>query len=55
LHPSGFSHFISFENSDKGAVSNAIVHCALWEYLSEIELMDDKVEAEKLRRDMYEL
>ncbi|PVF96955.1 ARM repeat-containing protein [Serendipita vermifera] len=44
-----------FENSDKGAVSNAIVHCALWEYLSEIELMDDQTEAEKLRREMYEL
>ncbi|KAG8789320.1 pumilio domain member 6 [Serendipita sp. 405] len=44
-----------FENSDKGAVSRAIVHAALWEYLSEIELLDDKSEAERLRREIYEI
>jgi pumilio family protein 6 len=44
-----------FENSEKGAVSNAIFHCALWEYLSEIELMEDQAEAEKLRRYIFEL
>ncbi|KAG8834409.1 pumilio domain member 6 [Serendipita sp. 399] len=44
-----------FENSDKGAVSHAIVHAALWEYLSEIELLDDKAEAERLRREIYEI
>jgi hypothetical protein len=36
-------------------VSNAIVHRALWEYLSEIETLEDKAEAELLRREIYEL
>lgn len=47
--------FHSFENPEKGAVSNAIVHCALWEYLSEIELLEDKAEADRLRREMIDL
>lgn len=44
-----------FENSEKGAVSNAIVHSALWEYLSEVDRLEDQTEAEKLRREMFEL
>jgi pumilio homology domain family member 6 len=47
--------FISFENPEKGAVSNAIVHCALWEYVSELELLSDQAEAERLRREIIDL
>ncbi|CCA67395.1 hypothetical protein PIIN_01226 [Serendipita indica DSM 11827] len=44
-----------FENSDKGAVSNAIVHSALWEYLSELERLNDKAESERRRQEIYEI
>ena len=43
-----------FNNSDKGAVSHAIVHRVLWEYLSTIRDLEDGAEAEKLRREMFE-
>jgi hypothetical protein len=43
-----------FNNSDKGAVSHAIVHRVLWEYLVAINDIDDESEREKLRRDMFE-
>ena len=44
----------SFNNSDKGAVSHAIVHRVLWEYLSAVNENEDEAEREKLRRDMFE-
>jgi pumilio homology domain family member 6 len=43
-----------FNNSDKGAVTHAVVHRALWEYLSAVNDVEDEVEQEKLRRDMFE-
>ncbi|KAH9914173.1 ARM repeat-containing protein [Epithele typhae] len=44
-----------FNNSDKGAISHALVHRALWEYLSAVAALDDEAEAEKLRREMFEI
>ncbi|KAJ3551893.1 hypothetical protein NM688_g4447 [Phlebia brevispora] len=43
-----------FNNSDKGAVSHAIVHRALWEYLMAVNDLEDVAEAEKLRRELFE-
>ncbi|KAI0916483.1 hypothetical protein AcV5_002965 [Taiwanofungus camphoratus] len=43
-----------FNNSDKGAVAHAIVHRALWEYLSAVNSLVDEPEQEKLRREMFE-
>ncbi|PPR04486.1 hypothetical protein CVT24_013095 [Panaeolus cyanescens] len=43
-----------FNNSDKGAVTHAVVHRALWEYLSAINDIPDEAEQDKLRRDMFE-
>ncbi|GJE92340.1 Pumilio and CPL domain-containing protein [Phanerochaete sordida] len=43
-----------FNNSDKGAVSHAIVHRVLWEYLSVVNESDDEAEKEKQRREMFE-
>lgn len=43
-----------FNNSDKGAVSHAIVHRVLWEYLSAINENEDEAEREKLRREVFE-
>jgi len=36
-------------------VSNAIVHCVLWEYVSELELLQDRAEADRLRREIIDL
>ena len=44
----------SFNNPDKGAVSHAIVHRALWEYMSAVASVEDEAEQEKLRREMFE-
>lgn len=44
----------SFNNSDKGAVSHAVVHRALWEYLSTINVLSDETESGKLRREMFD-
>ena len=44
----------SFNNSDKGAVSHSVVHRALWEYLSTINVLSDEDESEKLRREMFD-
>jgi pumilio homology domain family member 6 len=44
----------SFNNSDKGAVTHAVVHRALWEYLSTINVLSDETESEKLRREMFD-
>ncbi|KAH8096828.1 ARM repeat-containing protein [Cristinia sonorae] len=43
-----------FNNPDKGAVSHAIVHRALWEYLIAVDEIGDEAEREKLRRDIFE-
>ncbi|KAA1477859.1 ARM repeat-containing protein [Dentipellis sp. KUC8613] len=43
-----------FNNPDKGSIRHAIVHRALWEYLTEANESDDEAEAEKLRREMFE-
>ncbi|KAF7419498.1 pumilio domain member 6 [Pleurotus ostreatus] len=43
-----------FNNSDKGAVSHAIVHRALWEYISAVNELSDEAEREKQRREMFE-
>lgn len=45
---------VRFNNSDKGAVSHAIVHRVLWEYLVAINDLEDETEREKLRREMFE-
>ncbi|KAI0785215.1 ARM repeat-containing protein [Abortiporus biennis] len=44
-----------FNNPDKGAVSHAIVHRILWEYLCTINDIEDEAEREKLRREMFEI
>ncbi|KAK7689468.1 hypothetical protein QCA50_007260 [Cerrena zonata] len=43
-----------FNNPDKGAVSHAIVHRVLWEYLSAVNGIEEEAEREKLRREMFE-
>ncbi|KAF8801167.1 ARM repeat-containing protein [Phlegmacium glaucopus] len=43
-----------FNNSDKGAVTHAVVHRALWEYLSTVNTLSDETESEKLRREMFD-
>ncbi|EKM77539.1 hypothetical protein AGABI1DRAFT_77037 [Agaricus bisporus var. burnettii JB137-S8] len=43
-----------FNNSDKGAVTHAVVHRILWEYLCAISMIDDEAEQEKLRRDVFD-
>ncbi|KAJ1305592.1 hypothetical protein OPQ81_000589 [Rhizoctonia solani] len=45
-----------FNNPDKGAVSHAIVHRVLWEYLNELALLEesDKEEVERLRRELFD-
>jgi pumilio family protein 6 len=42
-----------FNNPDKGAITHAIVHRALWEYLGALEALPEE-EKEKMRRDMFE-
>lgn len=44
-----------FNNPDKGAITHAIVHRALWEYLSALLDLPDEAEQEKLRREMFEM
>ena len=46
--------FIRFNNPDKGAVSHAIVHRALWEYLTAVNATKDDAEREKHRREICE-
>ncbi|KAG6889216.1 hypothetical protein C0992_006026 [Termitomyces sp. T32_za158] len=46
--------FTIFNNPDKGAVTHAVVHRALWEYLSALNDVPDETEREKLRREMFE-
>ncbi|EMD36246.1 hypothetical protein CERSUDRAFT_115203 [Gelatoporia subvermispora B] len=43
-----------FNNPDKGAISHAIVHRALWEYLTAVNDIENEEEQEKLRREIFE-
>ncbi|KAH7890344.1 armadillo-type protein [Phlebopus sp. FC_14] len=43
-----------FNNPDKGAITHAIVHRALWEYLTAVNDTEDEIEREKLRREIFE-
>ncbi|KAG6816173.1 hypothetical protein H0H87_008097 [Tephrocybe sp. NHM501043] len=43
-----------FNNPDKGAVTHAVVHRALWEYLSALNDVADETERDKLRHEMFE-
>ncbi|KAI0251069.1 ARM repeat-containing protein [Lactifluus subvellereus] len=45
---------LMFNNSDKGPLRHAIVHRALWEYLSEIVRTSDDREREKTYRELFE-
>ncbi|RXW23535.1 hypothetical protein EST38_g2307 [Candolleomyces aberdarensis] len=44
-----------FNNPDKGAITHAIVHRALWEYLNALSGLPEEAEQEKLRREMFEI
>ncbi|KAL0577745.1 Pumilio y domain member 6 [Marasmius crinis-equi] len=43
-----------FNNPDKGAVTHAIVHRALWEYLAAVNESPEESEQEKLRKEIFE-
>ena len=43
-----------FNNADKGAITHAIVHRALWEYLLAVNETADEAEQEKLRKDIFD-
>ncbi|KAG6864031.1 hypothetical protein C0991_000937 [Blastosporella zonata] len=43
-----------FNNPDKGAVTHAVVHRALWEYISALGNLPDEAERDKLRHEMFE-
>lgn len=44
-----------FNNEDKGAVTHAVVHHALWEYLDALEMIQDEAERDKGRREIFEM
>jgi pumilio family protein 6 len=44
----------SLNNPDKGAITHAVVHRALWEYLCAVSKTEDESEREKLRREIFE-
>ena len=43
-----------FNNPDKGTVTHAIVHRALWELLNAVDSIEEESEQEKLRREIFE-
>ncbi|PFH47695.1 hypothetical protein AMATHDRAFT_6504 [Amanita thiersii Skay4041] len=43
-----------FNNPDKGAVTHAIVHRALWEYISSVLDLPNEAERERLYREIFE-
>ena len=45
---------IRFNNPDKGAVTHAIVHRALWEYYSIVDDTQDEAEKERLQREIFD-
>ncbi|KAJ7661236.1 puf family RNA-binding protein [Mycena rosella] len=44
-----------FDNSDKGAVTHAVVHRALWEYIVAVNKSPDEAEGEKQLREIFEV
>ncbi|KAJ7139088.1 puf family RNA-binding protein [Mycena epipterygia] len=44
-----------FDNSDKGAVTHAVVHRALWEYIVAVNNSPDEAEGEKQLREIFEV
>ncbi|KAJ6551671.1 puf family RNA-binding protein [Mycena capillaripes] len=44
-----------FNNSDKGAVTHAVVHRALWEYIVAVNDSPDEAEGEKQLREIFEV
>ncbi|KAJ6475719.1 armadillo-type protein [Mycena vitilis] len=44
-----------FNNSDKGAVTHAVVHRALWEYIVAVNDSPDEAEREKQLREIFEV
>lgn len=49
-----FDSRTSFNNPDKGAVTHAVVHRALWEYMVALNDLPEEAEREKMRREMFE-
>ena len=45
---------LSFNNPDKGAITHAIVHRVLWEYLCAVNDITNQAEQEKHRREVFE-
>ena len=43
-----------FNNPDKGAITHAIVHRALWELLTAVDSIEEESEKDKLRREIFE-
>ncbi|KAJ7713153.1 armadillo-type protein [Mycena metata] len=43
-----------FNNSDKGAVTHAVIHRALWEYIVAVNSSSDEADAEKQLREIFE-
>lgn len=41
-------------NPEKGAVTHAVVHKALWEYLSSLVELEKEAEREKLWKEIFE-
>ncbi|KAF7324906.1 PUM-HD domain-containing protein [Mycena kentingensis (nom. inval.)] len=44
-----------FNNSEKGAITHAVVHRALWEYITEINKLSDEAESAKQFHEVFEL
>ena len=49
-----FPVFYSMNNPEKGAMTHAIFHHVLWEYLSQVNGLHDEALQEKLRREIFE-
>ena len=45
---------LRLNNTEKGAVSHAIFHRVLWEYLSQLNVLENEDEKERLRRELFE-
>ncbi|KAF8123007.1 armadillo-type protein [Boletus edulis] len=43
-----------FNNPDKGTITHAIVHRALWELLSAVDSIEEESDKDKLRREIFE-
>ena len=46
---------VSFNNPDKGALTHAIVHRALWEYVAAVIAHPDRALSEKLYREAFDM